>query len=90
MDVMVANISPRFGMLPSCVWVSKLGGTLQMDMAYAFIPIFGETRRLYRVVQMKYVVRSKEKPKNHPTCVVDTDFGSEILFNNLNLEEENQ
>ena len=32
MDVVVADISPRFGMLLSRSWAAKLGGTLQMDM----------------------------------------------------------
>ena len=48
MDVVVADIPPKFGMLLSRSWVAKLKGTLQMDMSYATIPVFGEQRRLYR------------------------------------------
>ena len=48
MDVVVADIPPKFGMLLSRSWAAKLKGTLQMDMSYATIPIFGEQRRLYR------------------------------------------
>jgi hypothetical protein len=47
MDVVMANVPPRFGMLLSRSWAAKLKGTLQMDLSYAMIPIFGEQRRLY-------------------------------------------
>lgn len=51
MDIVVVDIPPKFGMLLSRSWMKKLGGTLQMDMSYATIPIFGgEYRRLYREV----------------------------------------
>ena len=49
MDVVVANIPIRFGMLLSRSWGVKLGGVLKLDFTYAIIPIFGgEERRLYR------------------------------------------
>ena len=49
MDIVVADISPKFGMLLSRSWAKKVGGTLQMDLSYATIPVFGEEfRRLYR------------------------------------------
>ena len=48
MDVVVAGIHPKFGMLLSRSWGLKLKGTLQMDMSYATIPLFGGHRRLYR------------------------------------------
>ena len=52
MDVVVANISPKFSMLLSRYWEDKVGGTLQMDLSYATIPSFGgEHMRLYREVQ---------------------------------------
>jgi hypothetical protein len=50
MDVVVTDIPPKFGMLLSRSWVAKLKGTLQMDMSYATIPIFGHDRCLYREV----------------------------------------
>ena len=40
MDCIVAYILVKFGMLLYRSWSSKLKGTLQMDMAYATIPIF--------------------------------------------------
>ena len=48
MDIVVADISPKFGMLLSRSWAKKVGGTLQMDLSYATLPVFGgEFRRLY-------------------------------------------
>ena len=41
MDVVVADIPPRFGMLLSRSWGGKLKGTLQLDFSYATIPVFG-------------------------------------------------
>jgi hypothetical protein len=41
LDVIVADIPPKFGMLLSRSWAKKVGGTLQMDLSYATIPVFG-------------------------------------------------
>ena len=48
MDVVVVDVPMKFGMLFSWSWDVNLKGTLQMDMSYATIPVFGEQRRLYR------------------------------------------
>jgi hypothetical protein len=40
MDVVMADIPPKFGMLLSRSWVTKLKGNMQMDILYATIPIF--------------------------------------------------
>ena len=49
MDVVVADIPSKFGYLLSWSWMQRLGGTLQMDLSYATIPVFGgENKRLYR------------------------------------------
>ena len=49
MDIVVANIPPKFGLLLSRSWSKRLGGTLQMDLTYATIPMFGgENKSLYR------------------------------------------
>ena len=49
MDIVVADIPPKFSLLLSRSWSKRLGGTLQMDLTYATIPMFGgETKRLYR------------------------------------------
>lgn len=58
MDIVVVDIPPKYGMLLSHPWAAKLQGTLQMDMTYATIPIFGQPRRLYRETLMKYMVSS--------------------------------
>lgn len=47
MDVVVADIPPRFGMLLSRSCVAKLKETLQLDFSYATIPMFGQMRKLY-------------------------------------------
>jgi hypothetical protein len=59
MDVVVADIPPKFGMLLSRLWVTKLKGTLQMDMSYATIHVFIQERWLYREVLLKYMVSRK-------------------------------
>jgi hypothetical protein len=49
MDIFVANIPPKFGMFLSRTWAKKVGGSLQMDLTYATILVFGgEHRRLYQ------------------------------------------
>jgi len=49
MDVVVADVPPKFGMLLSRSWIKRLGGTLQMDQTYVTIPVFGgKHRRIYR------------------------------------------
>lgn len=80
MDVVVADIPPRFGMLLSRSWVAKLKGTLQLDFSYLTIPMFGKMRKLYREQKMKYMITSKEKPINHPINYVHTDLESFVLF----------
>jgi hypothetical protein len=88
MDVVMVDIPPKFGMLLSRSWAAKLKGTLQMDMSYATIPIFGQDRRLYREVLLKYMVSSKTQPNNHPIYSIDTEVGSSIFYNDLSFEEE--
>jgi hypothetical protein len=53
MDVVVADIPPKFGMLLSRSWVAKLKGTLKIDMYYATMPVFGHDERLYMEVHLK-------------------------------------
>lgn len=40
MDIVVADIPPKYGMLLSRSWRAKLQGSLQLDMSYARISIF--------------------------------------------------
>jgi ribonuclease HI/uncharacterized small protein (DUF1192 family) len=80
MDIVVADVPPKFGMLFSRSWIKRLGGTLQMDLTYATIPVFGgEHRRLYREAQLAYIFSDEENPTNHPIYALDTDLGSSLL-----------
>ena len=80
MDMVVVDIPPKFGLLLSRSWGKRLGGTLQMDLSYATIPVFGgEMKRLYRENQLAYIISDGKNFVNHPIYAVDTDFGSCIL-----------
>jgi len=80
MDIVVADVPPKFGMLLSRGWIERLGGTLQNDLSYATIPVFGgESRRLYIEAQLAHIISDEKNPSNHPIYVVETDFGACIL-----------
>ena len=83
MDVVVVNVPPKFGMLLSRSWEAKLQGTLQMDLSYATIPVFGTLSHLYRESQLAYMINNKENPDNHPIYSIDTNMGSSMLFNEV-------
>ena len=40
MNMVVANIPPKLGMLLSISWAAKIKGTMHMDMTYATIPFW--------------------------------------------------
>jgi len=88
MDVVVANIPPRFGMLLSRSWGEKLKGTLQLDFSYVTIPGVGKLRKLYREKKMKFMISSKEKPTNHPIHVVHTNIDFFILYSEMNSVDD--
>jgi ribonuclease HI len=80
MDIVVADAPPKFGMLLSRYWIKILGGTLQMDLSYATIPMFGgEHRRMYREAQLAYIISDEANPTNHPIFSLDTDLGYNML-----------
>ena len=57
MDIVVADIPPKFAMLLSRAWMMKLGHTLQMDMPYVTILVLRvEYRGLYRELQLAYLI----------------------------------
>ena len=61
MDVAVADIPTRFGMLLSRSWGAKLGGVLKLDFTYAIILVFnGEEIRLYRETIFVKTTRKKD------------------------------
>jgi len=90
MDVVVADIPPKYGMLLSRSWGAKLQGSLQLDMSYATITVFGQPKRLYRETLMKYMVSSEEKPQNFPIYAVHSDIDSYILFNDNTTLSDNE
>jgi hypothetical protein len=76
----VRGVPPKFDMLLSRSWIKILGGTLQMELAYATIPVFGgEHRRLNREAQLAYIISDEEYPTNNPIFVLDIDLGSNLL-----------
>jgi hypothetical protein len=80
MDIVVADVPPKFGMLVLRYLIKNIGGTLPMDLTYATIPVFGgEHRRLYREAQLAYIVSDEEDPTNHPIYALDTNLGSSLL-----------
>ena len=62
MDIIVVDIPPKYGMLLSRSWGAKLQGSLQLDMSYDTIFVFGQQRKLHRETLMKYMVGSSERP----------------------------
>ena len=81
MDILVADVPPKYAMLLSKSWAAKLQGTMQMDMTYATIPVFNQPRRLHREADMKFMVTSPVKPENSPIFSMHTDLDSFILYN---------
>ena len=61
MDVVVADIPPKFGLLLSRSWSKRIGGALQIDITYATILMFGgETERLYRENHLVYIIGNEK------------------------------
>ena len=88
LDVVVADVPAKYGMILSRSWGAKLGGSVQLDMTYATIPIFGgQFTRLYRETRMEYTISDPQNPNNYPVCVVDQDLGNFILSIDDDLEE---
>ena len=67
-------------MLLSRGWIKRIGGSLQNDLSYATVLVFrGESKRLYKEVQLAYIISDEKNPTNHPIYVVDTNFGACFL-----------
>jgi hypothetical protein len=80
MDIVVVDVPPKFGIILSRYWIKRLGGTLQLELSYATIPVFGgEQRRLYKEAQLTYIISDEANPINHPIFSLDTDLGSNIF-----------
>jgi hypothetical protein len=88
MDVVIVDIPAKYDMLLSRSWGAKLGGSVQLDMTYATIPIFGgQFTRLYRETRLAYTVSDPQNPNNYPVYVVDQDLGNCILSIDDDFEE---
>jgi hypothetical protein len=80
MDVVIVDVPTKYGMLLSRSWGAKLGGSLQLGMMYATIPIFsGQFTCLYRETRLAYTVSDPQNPNNYPVYVADQDLGNCIL-----------
>jgi hypothetical protein len=80
MDVVITDIPPKYGLLLSRSWVAKLGGSLQLDMTFSTITVFGgHFTRLYRETRLTYTVSDPQNPNNFPIYIVDQDLGNCIL-----------
>jgi hypothetical protein len=80
MDIVVADVPPKFGMILSRSWIKRLRGTLQMELTSATIPLFGgDHRRLYKEAQLAYIISDEEDPTNHPIFSLETNLGSILL-----------
>jgi len=87
MDVVVFDVPTKYDMLLSRSWGAKLGGSVQLDMTYATLPIFGgQFTRLYRETRLTYTVSDPHNPNNYPVSVADQDLGNFILSIDDNFE----
>jgi hypothetical protein len=88
MDVVISKVPAKYAMLLSKSWGAKLGGSLQLDMAYATIPIFGgQFTRLYRETRLAYIVSDPQNQNNYPFYISDQDLGNSILSIDDDFEE---
>jgi hypothetical protein len=75
MDVVVVDVPAKYGMLLSRYWGTNLGGSIQLDMTYATILIFGgQFTRLYRETRLVYTVSDPQTPNNYPIYVFLSRF----------------
>ena len=90
LDIVVIDIPPKFGMLLSRSCCAKLGVTLQMDMSYATIHVYGgEQLRLYREVRFVHIVCKTDQPRNHPIYAIYQDFGCfQLTSTNIKLKSK--
>ena len=74
-DIVVTDIPPKFGMLLSRSCCEKLGGSVQMDMSFSTIHVYGgQSLRLYREVRFINTVCNDNKARNYPISAVDQEF----------------
>ena len=88
MDVVVADIPPKYGMLLSRSRAAKMRGSLQMDMSFATILVFNQTRMFYRETHMKYMVSNLDRPNNTLVYSIHSNLDSFILYNESDINEQ--
>jgi hypothetical protein len=80
MDVVIADVPPKYDLLLSRSWGAKLGGSLQLDMTYSTIPVFGgKFTRFYRETRLAYTISDPQNMNNFPIYIADQDLGNYIL-----------
>jgi hypothetical protein len=68
MDLVIDDIPTKYGMLLSRSWGAKLGGSLQLDMTYMTILIFGgQFTQLYKETRLAYTVSDPQNPNYLPS-----------------------
>ncbi|KAH9303302.1 hypothetical protein KI387_014885 [Taxus chinensis] len=58
LDVVIVNFLAKWGMLLSRKWATSVGGSVQMDMSYATIPIEGSLVKLYGEKKMLQLIEN--------------------------------
>jgi hypothetical protein len=59
---------------------AKIGGSLQFDMTYATITVFGgQYTCLYRETRLVFTMGDPHNPNKHLVYIVDQDLGNCIL-----------
>ena len=80
MDVVIVEIPPKYVSLLSRSWGAKLGGSLQLDMMFSAIPLFGgQYTRFYRETRLSYTISDPQNSNNFPIYIADQDLGNCIL-----------
>lgn len=77
MDVVIADVLP----LMACGrhWGTPVGGSIQFDLSYAAMPIFGGyICRLFREPKMTYTLSYPKNPSHFPSYGSD-DIGNFLL-----------
>ena len=80
MEIVVADIPARFGMLLSRSWGTKIEGSIKLDLTYATIPVFGgQERRLYRERRFVKMVTKADNSVNSPVYTKEGEFSCLML-----------
>ncbi|KAH9291178.1 hypothetical protein KI387_043631, partial [Taxus chinensis] len=79
LDVVIVDCPAKWGMLLSRKWAASVGGSVQMDMSYATIPIEGNLVKLYGEKKMLYLI---EDPSNasYEVLQADVDLNNFVSF----------